>query len=971
MDRFSDSEFRNWIKACLAIKCVKDGMLPLIEYFCNKHSTDNIRNITQTCNLVAYTCSQCDVKTLKPFHTPVECTYKRCDCRGNSRKVCPENEACGVMYDQIKASHVSNNPNWSNTDSKLWSTSPWEQMKCYIVTPGYEETDNICDADITALLQICLNNSQINVLFFNNSGCLHEVRRIRNDLFHSGTMKVASDVMQGIFCHATILLKEVQIKFPDCRPEIEHELNVLQMIEQEDFLLTPQHKFDVIHDFYIGMKQTLVELKEQDFYLELIVQNLSTEINLNKSETDILMKEKEDHIEALEQRMHACQRNLQSMEQNQRQQAQKVSTFGKDNNVIVDEIRLLKERVERLERKTDQTPTNELLLPTDEILNGKCESKITIHAKNVEDVAAYEDITERMCDVANCIINKKPLQPRNSSLKSYFSGLFQRIWRGLSRITHYNRKCLELYIESPSIQSWLTLCEDFSNGTIAMGFQPIQRYLRSFEGLENLTLIIEFDEEYFARCAKESIDQLNARLNYLLESETDLPDGDNRISVICDGQRIGSEILKVRVFVVCAPDSKNIVDRLNKDLIGKFETKIVSFTDVHLHVDSEQNDFILIILTRTGCKEIQKIKKEVLEKLFHHESNVKILFSCQIDTVDNYCGMNCDRYSSVARYSTTEYKRFCDDVIACVEQFNGTFVPLQAKRFIIKPDIIYVPEEVMIVMFEEENAQKSFQKVVVRHADKELPATRVHTNVWAFKTGDLPNGDNRISVLCDGQDIGSEILKVCELDLKKAINAISVAMDTRPLTSLATLLQTTAKDVDEEFAKLLSSKPSSIVETLLHLRSNYGGGGKSLFEICKSVKLKESVGRINQEKELPKQPSDSESLSDDDHELRSPLFRNSSASLYRGIRDSDVGHRQFTESVFQSGSGIVNRPGSIKLSTQMPRVGSKKTNVYDELWNDDLLEKLENLSVDQSSIEAAVARKGSKREGMCLPSTRI
>ncbi|KAH3845063.1 hypothetical protein DPMN_087332 [Dreissena polymorpha] len=48
-------------------------------------------------------------------------------------------------------------------------------------------------------------------------------------------------------------------------------------------------------------------------------------------------------------------------------------------------------------------------------------------------------------------------------------------------------------------------------------------------------------------------------------------------------------------------------------------------------------------------------------------------------------------------------------------------------------------------------------------------------------------------------------------------------MDIRPLTSLATLLQSAEEDVDEELAKLLSSKPSSIVETLLHMRNNDGG----------------------------------------------------------------------------------------------------------------------------------------------------
>lgn len=51
----------------------------------------------------------------------------------------------------------------------------------------------------------------------------------------------------------------------------------------------------------------------------------------------------------------------------------------------------------------------------------------------------------------------------------------------------------------------------------------------------------------------------------------------------------------------------------------------------------------------------------------------------------------------------------------------------------------------------------------------------------------------------------------------------------------------------------------------------------------------------------------------------------------------------------------------------MPRVGSKKTVYYDEPWNDDLLDKLENLQVDQTLSEADLAKKRSKTEGVFLP----
>ena len=175
MAMFSNSEFQNWIKACLAIKCVKDGMIPLVEHYCIKHSTDNIEHVLKTCNISRYTCNQCDIKTLKPFHKRGQCMYRRCDCKNNVRQTCPENEACGVIYDQIKAMHAFNDPNWLNTDSTMWSICPWEQMKCYIATPGYKETKTICDADITALVQISLNNREINALIGTSSGYLHEV----------------------------------------------------------------------------------------------------------------------------------------------------------------------------------------------------------------------------------------------------------------------------------------------------------------------------------------------------------------------------------------------------------------------------------------------------------------------------------------------------------------------------------------------------------------------------------------------------------------------------------------------------------------------------------------------------------------------------------------------------------------------------------------------------------------------------
>ncbi|KAH3874427.1 hypothetical protein DPMN_037671 [Dreissena polymorpha] len=238
-------------------------MIPLVEHYCIKQSTDNIEHVLKTCNISRYTCKQCDIKTLKPFHKRGQCTYRRCDCKKNVRQTCPENEACGVIYDQIKAIHAFNDPNWLNTDSTMWSTCPWEQMKCYIATPGYKETKTICDADITALVQISSNNREINALIGTSSGYLDEIRKTRNEIYHSSLMTVSNDELKDIVFHAEICLKEVSTKFSDCRQEIDHQLSVLKRISIEKFSVTKQHESDAIDDAKIGIKDSLLALKSE------------------------------------------------------------------------------------------------------------------------------------------------------------------------------------------------------------------------------------------------------------------------------------------------------------------------------------------------------------------------------------------------------------------------------------------------------------------------------------------------------------------------------------------------------------------------------------------------------------------------------------------------------------------------------------------------------------------------------------
>ncbi|KAH3817603.1 hypothetical protein DPMN_119142 [Dreissena polymorpha] len=163
-----DEETKNWVKTCLALRCVKEGILPFMKRKCDEQYEKSIRYLTTFVGVTDYKCTTCDINTLKPYHArSTPCKYghikPKCCCQGQAKLPCAEG-TCGLLFDLIKDEHVANNPNWSNTKSELWSdkySGPWERMKCFISTPGYDDKADVFQADITACVQICANNKDV------------------------------------------------------------------------------------------------------------------------------------------------------------------------------------------------------------------------------------------------------------------------------------------------------------------------------------------------------------------------------------------------------------------------------------------------------------------------------------------------------------------------------------------------------------------------------------------------------------------------------------------------------------------------------------------------------------------------------------------------------------------------------------------------------------------------------------------
>ncbi|XP_052238364.1 uncharacterized protein LOC127849657 [Dreissena polymorpha] len=305
-EELKDEGTRNFVKTILALRCVKSGILPFLKQKCAELHTQYLNDLETICGRSGYTCTRCHIKTLEPYHSSkIPCKYAKaklkCDCRRQGKISCSEG-TCGIIYDLIKDDHVQNDPNWSNTNSEMWSDKqrgPWEIMKSFISTRGYESKTNISDADITALIQICINNSRLRCELGDNLKYLEKIKDIRNLVFHSGTLKISSaDVHMYLSKMEDALNLHIF-----CFPEVKDELKNLENIKQDISRLT-------IEDEVTARTETLVAIRE----LQILTEQQD---NIQDLKCDIaqLQRVQLEHTRALDDRLNAIEKHMLKLQE--------------------------------------------------------------------------------------------------------------------------------------------------------------------------------------------------------------------------------------------------------------------------------------------------------------------------------------------------------------------------------------------------------------------------------------------------------------------------------------------------------------------------------------------------------------------------------------------------------------------------------------------------------------------------------
>ncbi|XP_053389907.1 uncharacterized protein LOC128552861 [Mercenaria mercenaria] len=271
-------KYRNWVKAGLGLKYVKECLEPFCDHLVNQQHIEILVKVKQKHSLSSVSCGLCDVRTLQPNHVQTktrQCPLGQrfCNCQNPRGKIACPNSVCGAIYDEIIQLHASTPPapNWRNTDAHQWCNEPWAVAKCFINAPGYDEKIRAVEFDCPGLLHILINNidfQQHIKCVITGADVFSRVRMFRNEIVHSNTMELEdAEVNSYIDDMIELLEDEKEIKH---RQESKDAIRNLLELKQNDFIISTTDEAEIrrvamtaINEKEIELQQTIDDAKNE------------------------------------------------------------------------------------------------------------------------------------------------------------------------------------------------------------------------------------------------------------------------------------------------------------------------------------------------------------------------------------------------------------------------------------------------------------------------------------------------------------------------------------------------------------------------------------------------------------------------------------------------------------------------------------------------------------------------------------
>ncbi|XP_045163262.2 uncharacterized protein LOC123527690 isoform X2 [Mercenaria mercenaria] len=251
--QLENKKYRNWVRAGLGIKYVKEGLEPFCDHLVNQQHIAILDEVKRKHNLSAVSCGLCDISTLQPDHVQTktrQCPLgqSHCNClHTRGKTLCPSN-VCGAIYDEIITRHASTPPApyWRNTDAHQWCTDPWAVAKCFINAPGYDDKIRVVEFDCSGLLHLLINNLEFHQhiqCVISGNDAFSRVLQHRNTIFHSNNMELEdNDFALYVDDMIKLLEDDKEIKG---RPESKEAVKKLLELKQEKFIITTTDESEV------------------------------------------------------------------------------------------------------------------------------------------------------------------------------------------------------------------------------------------------------------------------------------------------------------------------------------------------------------------------------------------------------------------------------------------------------------------------------------------------------------------------------------------------------------------------------------------------------------------------------------------------------------------------------------------------------------------------------------------------------
>ncbi|XP_053382065.1 uncharacterized protein LOC128549444 [Mercenaria mercenaria] len=288
-DQLENKKYRNWVRAGLGIKYVKDGLEPFCDHLVIQQHVDILDKVKQKHNLSTVACGLCDVRTLQPDHVQTknkQCPLGQthCNCLHPRGKTSCPNNVCGAIYDEIIRRHASTPPApcWRNTDAHQWCTEPWAVAKCFINAPGYEHKTKATEFDCSGLLHLLIDNIEFHQHIqsgISGNDAFSRVLQHRNAIFHCNNMEVEdTDIANYIEDMIELLQDDKEIKD---RQESKNAVKKLLELKQEKFLITTTDELEV-------RRIAMDAIEEKEKNLEQRIVDATTEIGESEKQIKVI-----------------------------------------------------------------------------------------------------------------------------------------------------------------------------------------------------------------------------------------------------------------------------------------------------------------------------------------------------------------------------------------------------------------------------------------------------------------------------------------------------------------------------------------------------------------------------------------------------------------------------------------------------------------------------------------------------------